>query len=160
MLPLVMAATMNAAAPSVVTHDQLAAFFISACLDGSANASAAATPIAFDALPNNLRSNLGKPHKAQVWKLNGVDQAYLYALSYKDRSFSPRICGVASDGLVLRPASAAVESRLRGGAASAGSSRPVEWINEEAGYRALATRKGGYTILQVNWLNEEAARTE
>ena len=160
MLPLVMAATMNAAAPSVITNDQLAALFISACLDGSANATGAATPIAFDALPSNLRMSLGKPHKAQVWKLNGADQAYLYAPSYTDRSFSPRICGVASDGLVLRPASAAVESRLRGGVASAGSSRPVEWINEDAGYRALATRKGGYTILQVNWLNEEAARTE
>ena len=158
-LPLVMAATIEAASPAMVTSDQLPNLFIAACLDGSAT-SDAATPIEFDALPSNLRMSLGKPHKAQVWKINGLDKAYLYSLSYRDRAFSPRICGVASDGLVLRPASAAVESRLRGGAPSAGTYKPVEWINEAAGYRALATRKGGYTILQVNWLKEEAARTE
>ena len=158
-LPLVMAATMQAATPTMVTSEQLPNLFIAACLDGSAT-SGAATPIEFDALPSNLRMSLGKPHKAQVWKINGLDKAYLYSLSYRDRAFSPRICGVASDGLVLRPASAAVESRLRGGAPSAGTYKPVEWINEAAGYRALATRKGGYTILQVNWLKEEAARTE
>lgn len=161
MLPLMMAATMTAATPTVITHDQLPGLFIAACLDGSARTSdGSATPIEFDALPSNLRLRLGKPDKAQVWKLNGLDKAYLYSLSYSDRTFSPRICGVASDGLVLRSGSAAVESRLRGGAASAGSFKPVEWINEAAGYRALATRKGGYTILQVNWLNEEAPRTE
>lgn len=160
MLPL-MVATLNAASPAVVTHDQLPGLFIAACLDGSARTTdGSATPIEFDALPSNLRTKLGKPYKAQVWKLNGLDKAYLYSLSYKDRGFSPRICGVASDGLVLRPASAAVESRLRGGAPSAGTYRPVEWINEAAGYRALATRQGGYTILQVNWLKEEAPRTE
>ena len=158
-LPLVMAATIEAASPAMVTSDQLPNLFIAACLDGSAT-SDAATPIEFDALPSNLRMSLGKPHKAQVWKIHGLDKAYLYSLSYRDRAFSPRICGVASDGLVLRPASAAVESRLRGGAPSAGTYKPVEWINEAAGYRALATRKGGYTILQVNWLKEEAASTE
>ena len=140
MLPLVMAATVNAASPTVVTNDQLPGLFIAACLDGTARTTGAATAIEFDALPSDLRMRLGKPYKAQV--------------------FSPRICGVASDGLVLRPASAAVESRLRGGAPSAGSYKPVEWINDAAGYRALATRKGGYTILQVNWLKEEAPRTE
>jgi hypothetical protein len=160
MLPLVMAATVNAASPTIVTNDQLPGLFIAACLDGTARTTGAATPIEFDALPSDLRMRLGKPYKAQVWKLNGVDKSYLYSLSYRDRSFSPRICGVASDGLVLRPASAAVESRLRGGAPSAGSYKPIEWINEAAGYRALATRKGAYTILQVNWLKEEAVRTE
>ena len=159
-LPLVMAATIEAASPAMVTSDQLPNLFIAACLDGSAQTSGAATPMEFDALPSNLRMSLGKAHKAEVWKINGLDKAYLYSLSYRDRGFSPRICGVASDGLVLRPASAAVESRLRGGAPSAGTYKPVEWINEAAGYRALATRKGGYTILQVNWLKEEAARTE
>ena len=154
MLPLVVAATLNAAAPSVVTNDQLPGVLIAACLDGRAQMGAA-TPIDFEALPLELRGRLGKPSAAQVWKFNGLDQAYLYSLRYTDRAFSPRICGVASDELVLRPASAAVESRLRG-AASAGSYRPVEWISEEAGYRALATRKGGFTILQVNWLKEEA----
>jgi hypothetical protein len=154
-----MAATMQSATPTMLTSDQLPNLFIAACLDGSATGGAA-TPIEFDALPSSLRMNLGKPHTAQVWKINGLDKAYLYSLSYRDRAFSRRICGVASDGLVLRPASAAVESRLRGGAPSAGTYKPVEWINEAAGYRALATRKGGYTILQVNWLKEEAASTE
>ncbi len=160
MLPLMMAATVQAATPPMVSNDQLPNLFIAACFDGSVKASGAATPIGFDALPDNLRMSLGKPHKAQVWKINGLDKAYLYSLSYRDRAFSPRICGVASDGLILRPASAAVESHLRGGAPSAGTYKPVEWINEPAGYRALATRKSGYTILQVNWLKEEAARTE
>jgi hypothetical protein len=155
-----MAATVQAATPPMVSNDQLPNLFIAACFDGSVKASGAATPIGFDALPDNLRMSLGKPHRAQVWKINGLDKAYLYSLSYRDRAFSPRICGVASDGLILRPASAAVESHLRGGAPSAGTYKPVEWINEAAGYRALATRKGGYTILQVNWLKEEAARTE
>jgi hypothetical protein len=159
-LPLLIAATMQAAGPAIVTSDQLPNLFIAACLDGSARTNGAATPIGFDALPSNLRMSLGKPHKGQVWKINGRDEAYLYSLSYRDRAFSPRICGVASDGLVLRPASAAVESRLRGGAPSAGNYKPVEWINAAAGYRALATRKGGYTILQINWFKEEAARTE
>ena len=160
MLPTVMAAAMGAATPTMVTNDQLPNLFIAACLDGSAQASGAATPIEFDALPSNLRMSLGKPYKAQVWKIDGPDEAYLYSLNYRDRAFSPRICGIASDGLVLRPASAAVESHLRGGVPSAGTYKPVEWINEAAGYRALATRKSGYTILQVNWLKEEAARTE
>jgi len=160
MLPLVMAATMTAAGPSVLTNDQLPDLFIAACLDGSARMAGAASPIEFEALPPELRSRLGNPHKAQVWKINGLSEAYLYSLNYRHRSFSPRICGVASEGLVLRPASAAVESRLRGGAASAGSYKPVEWINQAAGYRALATRAGGYTVLQVNWLKKEAPRTE
>ena len=156
MLALATAALVNAAAtaPSIVTTDQLPSLFISACLDGRAQMGSA-TPIEFDALPSGLRSRLGKPSGAQVWKLQGVDDAYLYSLSYTDRSFSPRICGVAAKNMVLRPASAAVESRLRGGAPAAGSFRPVEWLNHEAGYRALATRAGGFTVLQVDWLNGE-----
>ena len=157
MLPLVIAATLGAAAPA----DQLPGLFISACLDGSVSLEpGSATPIAFDALPSHLQARLGKPHEARVWKLNGSDKAYLYLLNYRDWRSASRICGVASNNLVLRPASAAVESRLRGGTPSAGSLKTVEWINPAAGYRALATRKSGYTILQVNWLKEEAARTE
>ena len=51
MLPLAMAATVNAASPSIVTNDQLPGLFIAACLDGTARTTGAATPIEFDALP-------------------------------------------------------------------------------------------------------------
>lgn len=157
MLSFAMTALLNAAAVQApITTDQLPNLFIAACLDGRAT-TGSATPIGFDALPSELRSRLGKPSEAQVWKLTGVEDSYLYSLTYTDRGFSPKICGVASEYLVLRPASAAVESHLRGGAPSAGSFRPVEWLNETAGYRALATRAGGFTVLQVNWLNETQA---
>ena len=158
MISLAAALLNTAAAPALVTPDQLPNLFISACLDGSARmGDGSVTRMEFSALPNELRSRLGKPSAAQVWKINGSDEAYLYSLSYTERGYSPRICGVASQNLVLRPASAAVETRLRGGAPSAGSYKSVEWLNEPAGYRALATRAGGYTILQVNWLRDNQA---
>jgi hypothetical protein len=158
MISLAAAALLNsAAAQALVTPDQLPNLFISACLDGSARAAdGSVTRLDFSALPNELRSRLGKPSSAQVWKINGSDDAYLYSLNYTERGYSPKICGVASQNLVLRPASAAVETRLRG-APSAGSYKSVEWLNEQAGYRALATRAGGYTILQVNWLRDNPA---
>ena len=159
MISLAAVALLNTAtAEALVAPDQLPNLFISACLDGSARAAdGSVTRIDYSALPNELRSRLGKPSTAQVWKVNGSDEAYLYSLSYTERGYSPRICGVASQNLVLRPASAAVETRLRGGARSAGSYKSVEWLNESAGYRALATRAGGYTILQVNWLRDNQA---
>ena len=159
MISLAAVALLNtASAQALVTPDQLPNLFISACLDGSARAAdGSVTRIDYSALPNELRSRLGKPSAAQVWKINGSDEAYLYSLSFTERGYSPRICGVASQNLVLRPASAAVETRLRGGAPSAGSYKSVEWLNEPAGYRALATRAGGYTILQVNWLRDNQA---
>ena len=158
MLPLAAAALMNAAgASAMVTPDQLPNLFIAACLDGSAaTADVSATPIEFGALPSDLRSRLGKPIAAKVWQIPGASPAFLYSLSYTDRGWSPKICGLAAQDLVLRPASAAVETRLRG-TPSAGSYKPVEWLNEPAGYRALATRAGGFTILQVNWLTENRA---
>jgi hypothetical protein len=153
---LATAALFNAAAAQMtVTPDQLPNLFIAACLEGKAQTTdGSATPIEFSALPTAIRSRLGKPSEGKVWKLNGADNAYLYSLSYTDRSFSPKICGVAGQNLVLRPASAAVESHLRGGTPAAGSFKPVEWLNEPQGYRALATRIGGYTVLQVNWLKQ------
>lgn len=158
MISLAAVALLNTAtAQALVTPDQLPNLFISACLDGSARADGSVTRIDYSALPNELRSRLGQPSTAQVWKINGSDDAYLYSLSFTERGYSPRICGVASQNLVLRPASAAVETRLRGGAPSAGSYKSVEWLNEPAGYRALATRAGGYTILQVNWLRDNQA---
>jgi len=161
MISLAAATLLNATAVQPISPDQLPNLFIAACLEGKAQTTAgSATQVGFDGLPTAIRSRLGKPSAAQVWKLSGSEDAYLYSLNYTDRSFSPRICGVVSQNLVLRPASAAVESHLRGGAPAAGSYKPVEWLNEPAGYRALATRAGGYTILQVNWLKEEAPPTQ
>jgi hypothetical protein len=158
MISLAAALLNTAAAQALVTPDQLPNLFISACLDGSARAAdGSITRMEFSALPKELRSRLGKPSSAQVWKINGSDNAFLYSLNYSERGYSPKICGVAGQNLVLRPASAAVETRLRGGAASSGSYKSVEWLNEPAGYRALATRAGGYTILQVNWLRDNQA---
>lgn len=153
---LAAATLLNAAAVAApISPDQLPNLFIAACFEGKAQTAGAATQVGFDGLPTAIRSRLGKPSEAQVWKISGSEDSYLYSLNYTDRSFSPRICGVASQNLVLRPASAAVESHLRGGQPSSGSYRPVEWLNEKEGYRALATRTGGYTILQVNWNNDK-----
>ncbi|GAA4755170.1 hypothetical protein GCM10023264_23060 [Sphingomonas daechungensis] len=158
MMSLAAATLLNAAAVTTpVAPDQLPNLFIAACFEGKA-AATSATQVGFDGLPTAIRSRLGKPSEAQVWKIAGSEDSYLYSLSYTDRSFSPRICGVASQNLVLRPASAAVESHLRGGQPSAGSFKPVEWLNDKEGYRALATRTGGYTVLQVNW-NKDAKVT-
>lgn len=158
MISLAASALLNVAAQTPALDGHPTRLFIAACLDGSAQrVDGNSTPIPFGDLPSALRGRLGKPDSAQVWKLGGVEDAYLYSLSYSDRGFSPKICGVAARDLALRSASAAVETRLRGGTPSAGSYRPVEWLNEEAGYRALATRTGGYTVLQVNWLNNNLA---
>jgi hypothetical protein len=141
-----------AAAPAPTTSGQLPALFIAACLDGTASA-AAATPIEFDALPSGLRSRLGHPSTARVWQLSVSGGAYLYSLTYTDRGWGPKVCGVASEDMGLQSASAAVETRLRG-APSAGSYRPQEWVDPKGGYRALAMRAGGFTILQINTQNE------
>jgi len=159
MISLAAAALLNAAAVATpIAPDQLPSLFIAACFEGKAQTTAgSATQVGFEGLPTAIRSRLGKPSAAQVWKIAGSEDSYLYSLNYTDRSFSPRICGVASQNLVLRPASAAVETHLRGGRPAAGSYKPVEWLNDQEGYRALATRAGGYTILQVNWNKDKAA---
>lgn len=142
----------TAATPVQMSSSELPALFIAACLDGSASA-ASATPIEFDALPSGLRSRLGHPSTAKVWQLRAPGGAYLYSLTYTDRGWGPKVCGVASEDMALQPASAAVEAHLRG-TSSAGSYKPVEWVDPKGGYRALAMRAGGFTILQINTLNE------
>jgi hypothetical protein len=146
-----------AAAPFAVTTDQLPNLFISACLDGKAQASDwSASPIGFEGLPSEVRGHLGKPSEAQVWQVPGSTPAYLYSLRYTDRAFSPRICGIASESLAIRPAAAAVETRLYGRPRQSDrAAKSTEWLNDAAGYRALATRKGKFTVLQVNWLTED-----
>ena len=157
LLSLAAAVLANAAvAPAPLSSSELPALFIAACLDGSAS-TAAATPIEFNALPSGLRSRLGHPSAAKVWQLRASGGAYLYSLTYTDRGWGPKVCGVASEDMALQPASAAVEARLRG-TASAGSYQPMEWVDPKVGYRALAVRAGGFTILQINTLNENQAK--
>ena len=138
-------------APASISSDDLPALFVAACLDGSARATDA-SPIEFNALPSALRTRLGKPSTSKVWKLRGSEDAYLYSLSYTERGWGPNTCGVASQSLSLPRASAAVETRLRG-VPSTGSYKDTEWLDNKLGYRALATRVGGYTILQINTVN-------
>jgi hypothetical protein len=157
LLSLATAALFNAAAaPFPITTDQLPNLFIAACLDGKADTSTwSASPVGFDALPSDVRGHLGKPSEAKVWQVQGSTPAYLYSLKYTDRAFSPRICGIASESLAIRPAAAAVETRLYGRPQQSDRAvKSTEWLNDAAGYRALATRKGRFTVLQVNWLNE------
>jgi hypothetical protein len=162
-LSLVTAALLNSAAGQVFTTDQLPNLFVSACFDGSVRMSGGdATPITFGDLPDGLRSRLGSPSASKVWRIRGGNPSYLYLLDYSGTA-NPKICGVASENLALRSATAVVETRLYGRPASAGTSKSTEWLKLDQGYKALATRAGGYTILQVNWLAPklaEAPRTQ
>ena len=159
LLSLAAAAVLSSAAESApIASEQLPALFISACLDGNATA-VSATAIEFSALPSGLRNRLGQPDKSQVWKLRSSGEAYLYSLSYFERNREPKICGIASEQLKLQPASAAVETRVRG-TSSGGSYLPVEWLDERAGFRALATQSGGFTIMQINWLKDNQAEAQ
>lgn len=145
----------GAGAPDRMTSSDLPALFIAACLDGRASG-ASATPIEFSALPSELRTHLGNPRTAKVWQLRAPGGAYLYSLTYTERGWGPKTCGVASEDMAIQPASAAVETRLRG-VPSAGSYKPMEWVDPKGAYRALSVRAGGFTILQINTLNENQA---
>ena len=149
---LAAAALLNAAAVQAApTTDNLPNLFVSACLDGSLRLNGGeATPIQFSELPDGLRSRLGNPSASKVWKLRGAGRSYLYLLDYT--SGDKKICGVAGENLALRSASAAVGTRISGKAVAVEQSRSTEWLN--AGYRALATRAAGFTILQLNWLSQ------
>ena len=161
MLPLATAMLLGAAAGQVmVTPDRLPSLFVAACLNGSVRPSDwSATRIDFGGMPAAVRRDLGKPSEAQAWKVYSSYPAYLYVLSYADRD--SRVCGVASEGLQLRDATAAVEARLLGRTSAGGAQmNGTEWLDEKAGYRALAIRKGGYTVLQLNWLNKDHAESQ
>ena len=129
-------------------------FFEAACLDGEAKLSpGAASAIAFDALPGDIRESLGKPSSAKVWRLSGSGRAYLYLLDYQGPDESPRICGLASDQMNYTSAADAVEKRVTG-EVHPRTMRTTEWINPKGGYSALATTSGEFKVLQVNWLSD------
>jgi len=134
---------------------QLPQVFEAACLDGQAKlAPGSATPVTFDALPPELRQSLGKPTSAKIWRLSGSGQAFLYLLDYQaDRNTSPRICGLASDGMDYASAADAVEMRVTG-EVSPKTMKTTEWLNATDGYSALATTTGAFKVLQVNWLSD------
>ena len=158
LLSLAAAALLNSTATvPLMSEDDLPALFVAACLDGSATTNGA-TPIDFNALPSALRTRLGHPSASKVWKLRASQNAYLYSLTYTERGWGPNSCGVASETLPIQRASAAMETRLRG-VPSNGSYTPTEWLDPKLGYRALTTRVGGFTILQINTVNADQAST-
>jgi hypothetical protein len=131
----------------------LSQVFIDACLDGRANLQSGAQPVSFDALPVELRKDLGTPTSSQVWRLNGPGQGYLYVLNYEGGRENPRICGLASDAMDYQAATNAVEMRVTG-AVQPRTMQSVQWLNPKAGYDTLATTAGDFKVLQVNWLSD------
>jgi hypothetical protein len=130
----------------------LSQVFIDACLDGQAKLGTGAQPVSFDALPVDLRKNLGTPTSSQVWRLSGPGDGFLYVLNYEG-SANPRICGLASDAMDYSSAADAVEMRVTG-AVQPRSKDSVQWLNPNNGYDALATTAGNFKVLQVNWLSD------
>jgi hypothetical protein len=138
-----------------LTAAQLPEIFEAACLDGEAKLSpGTASPATFDALPSEVRHELGKPSSAKIWRLSGSGNAFLYLLDYEPApNMNPRICGLASDQMDYGNAADAVEMRVTG-RVSPKTMRTTEWLNPAGGYSALATRAGNFKVLQVNWLSD------
>jgi hypothetical protein len=138
---------------------ELPNLFVAACLDGKASLSPGeAAAVGFDALPRDLQQRLGKPSSAQVWRLNGGGQAYLYVLDYAPAPHtSPRVCGLASDAMSYSSAADVVERRVTG-AVYPRTTRSIEWLDPTGGYNALATTAGEFKVLQINWLSDEQKR--
>jgi hypothetical protein len=138
---------------------QLPDLFVAACLDGKATlAPGEAAAVGFNGLPEDLQKRLGKPNSAQVWRLNGGGQAYLYVLDYAPAPHtSPRVCGVASDAMNYSSAADLVEQRVTG-AVYPRTTPSIEWLDPKGGYNALATTAGSFKILQINWLSDEQRR--
>jgi hypothetical protein len=137
----------------------LPSLFVAACLDGKATLSPGeAAPVGFGELPRDLQQRLGKPRSAQVWRLNGGGQAYLYVLSYEPtRNAPPRICGLASDAMNYGTAADVVEQRVTG-AVYPRTTRSIEWADPQGAYNALATTAGEFKVLQINWMSDEQRR--
>jgi hypothetical protein len=148
---LLLSANLSAADTAAAGLSQV---FIDACLDGQAKLGAGAQPVSFDALPQDLRKNLGTPTSSQVWRLGGSGNDYLYVLNYDAAgNASPRICGLASDAMDYRAATDAVEMRVTG-AVQPRTMESVQWLNPKNGYDTLATTAGNFKVLQVNWLSD------
>jgi hypothetical protein len=161
MVTAMAAVLLGALAPAstdVATSD-LAGFFVAACLDGEAKLPSATQSVPFDALPDDLRHRLGKPSAAKVWQLATSGHTYLYLLDYESTSAAaPRICGLASDdGIDSGAAIDTFEKRVTGELLPR-TTRSVEWLNLESGYKAFATTAGNFNVFQINWLTDADRR--
>ena len=138
---------------------ELPNLFVAACLDGKATLSPGeAAAVGFDGLPRELQQRLGTPSAAQVWRLSGGGNAYLYVLDYAPAPrTSPRVCGVASDAMNYNSAADLVEQRVTG-AVYPRTSRSIEWLDPKGAYNALATTAGSFKVLQINWLSDDQKR--
>lgn len=135
------------------TAADLPQIFQSACLDGQVKLSAG-TPIGLDAVPDVLRRRLGNPASAQVWRLGGEGDTYLYILTYQPGTNpNARVCGLASEQMDARAAADTLELRVTG-QASHDYQPSMQWLSPQAGYRAVVTRAGKFKVAQVNWLND------
>ena len=152
--PPIPAAPNLAAAPAAAYSGSLENVFISACLDGAVSLSDQdAQPVQFDSLPKALKGKLGTPEKTQVWMLQRPGHSYLYMAEYADRDLSPKVCGLASDQLKIKPAREVLAARLNG-ATGDNNAVTTEWHFPEDGYFALASRVREYTVLQVNQMSD------
>jgi len=154
---LALAAASPAAAAS---SSDVVRLFESACLDGQAQLPAGeALKVGFNQLPAVLQQRLNSPASANVWRISGDRQAYLYLLEYSASGDAARkICGVASEGIDLQSASAAVERRVAGSVLPRKADESSQWIQLNDGYLATATHVGDLKVLQINWLSPQELR--
>lgn len=157
MSPLIAAlvASSAQAAPIGVAASDLPGVFEATCLDGQARLSAGeVSPINFDQLPSGLKSSLGRPSSARVWRLNTQGRAYLYVLDYAGGpAASPKVCGLASDTMNLTSAADRLEMRMTG-QVNQRDARTAQWLNAKDGYIATATTAASFNVLQISWLSD------
>lgn len=154
MLPFIAALLMSSALAADVQAANLPGVFEATCLDGHARLAASqVSPISFDQLPPSLQKELGKPASGSVWRLNTTGRAYLYVLNYEaGAGGSPKICGLAADGMDLNAATDVLGARL--GRVDRPKGQSVQWLSASDGYVATATAAEPFNVLQINWLSE------
>ena len=152
-LAAILAGSVQASAATEVTD--LSGLFQATCLDGQARLRASeVTSISFDQLPSGLRDQLGRPASAKIWQLNSSGHSYLYLLEFPAMpGMSPKICGIASDAMDLKPAGDALEMRVTG-SISRDRMRSTQWLNPKDGYVATATTASTFKVLQISWMND------
>jgi hypothetical protein len=152
-LAAILAGSAQASTASEVSD--LSGLFQATCLDGQARLRAnEVTPISFDQLPSGLRETLGRPASGKVWALNASGHSYLYLLDYQaGPGVSPKVCGLASDAMELRPAADALEMRVTGNV-SGDRVHSAQWLNPEHGYVATVTTASAFNVLQISWMSD------
>ena len=142
--------------------NQLEAVFISACFDGAVKLGAdQETPITLADLPSSLRRRFGKPLSGSVWRLNSSTPTYLYTMNFApDRTTSPKVCGIATQSIPLKPAIEFLGTRMNGPSLTPLHTviTGAEWLDAEHGYVAAATKIDEFTVLEVKQLTKEQQR--